>query len=113
MKEELNLSDEQMAKMTASRKATSEKMKAIQESKTLNDEQKHQQSRDLMKKQKADMKSILTDEQMQKLKEHHKQHPGKRKVAWKRVSYTSPASDKVRGFLVTFAENTVVKQQNC
>lgn len=76
MKERLNLTDEQSKKMAESRKAMSEKMKAIRENKTLSDEQKKEQSKELMKQQKESLKSILTEEQLQKMKEKRK--PGKK-----------------------------------
>ncbi len=80
MKEELNLTEEQSAKMAESRKASMEKIKAIRENGSLNDEQKKEQVKELMKKQKESMKSILTEEQLQKMKEKRKDH-GKRKQA--------------------------------
>ncbi len=72
MKERLNLTDEQSKKMTESRKAMSEKLKAIRENKSLNEEQKREQSKELMKKQKESLKSILTEEQLEKMKEKRK-----------------------------------------
>lgn len=80
MKEELNLTEEQSAKMAQNRKANMEKVKAIRENGSLSDEQKKVQVRELMKKQKESMKSILTEEQLQKMKENRKDH-GKRKRA--------------------------------
>ncbi|HEV7782791.1 MAG TPA: hypothetical protein VGO58_16060 [Chitinophagaceae bacterium] len=78
MKAQLGLSDEQTAKMESSRKQTGESMKAIRENKSLSDEQKKEQMKELHKKQKENMKSILTEEQIKKLKEnqHHRPGPG-------------------------------------
>lgn len=72
MKEELNLSDEQMTKITAGRKATAEKMKAVRENNALSDEEKKEQAKELMKQQKESTKSLLTEEQKKKMKEHKK-----------------------------------------
>lgn len=80
MKTSLGLTDEQSAKMGANRKEMGEKMKVIRENKSLSDEQRKGQMKELMKKQKENMKSILTEEQLKKLKEsHHKQSGGERK----------------------------------
>ena len=78
MKKELNLTAEQSAKMDANRKVVAEKMKAIREDKSLTDEQKKEKSKEVMKQQKENLKSILTEEQLQKLKER-KQGPEGRK----------------------------------
>lgn len=82
MKEHLGLTPEQSAKLDKSRKETGEKMKAIRENKSLSDEQKKEQVKDVMKKQKENMKSILTEEQMKKMKEgrHHGPHKGDKKA---------------------------------
>jgi Spy/CpxP family protein refolding chaperone len=72
MKEELKLTDEQLAKMTENRTASAQKLKAIRENDSLKDEQK--------KEQKKNMKSLLTEEQLQKMKENRKQHSKKGKV---------------------------------
>jgi Spy/CpxP family protein refolding chaperone len=68
MRQDLNLTDEQKAKMAEGRKATSEKMKAIREDKSLTDEQKKEKTKEVMKAQKENMKSFLTEEQLQKVK---------------------------------------------
>jgi Spy/CpxP family protein refolding chaperone len=77
-KEWLNLSDEQSKKLSDNRKAAFEKIRAIQENSSLNDEQKKEQTKAVMKEQKENMKSILTAEQLQKMKEGWKHH-GKKK----------------------------------
>jgi len=79
MKKDLNLTDEQSAKLESNRKATADKMKTIREDKSLTDEQKKEKSKELMKQQKESMKSILTEEQLQQLKERRKQAPESRK----------------------------------
>ena len=80
MKERLGLTDDQSAKMEANRKAMGEKMKAIRENKSLSDEQKKEQMKELFKKQQDNMKSILTEEQLKKMKEgHHRKPQGDKK----------------------------------
>jgi Spy/CpxP family protein refolding chaperone len=76
MKIHLGLSDEQVAKMTKNRTEMAEKMKAFRENDKMDAEKKKEQMHDLMKKQKEQMKSILTEEQMKKLQEGHKQGHG-------------------------------------
>jgi Spy/CpxP family protein refolding chaperone len=79
LKERLSLTDEQSAKLEKSRTASMERMKAIRENQSLTDEQKKEQVKELHKKQKEELKSVLTEEQLKKLKEapHHRkgQHP--------------------------------------
>ena len=53
-----------------------EKIKSIRENKSLSDEKKREEMKELMKKQKETMKSILTEEQMKKLQEGRKHKPG-------------------------------------
>ena len=74
MKTRLGLTDEQASKMESNRKEAAEKMKAIRENSALSEEQKRTQLKELHKKQQENMKSILTEEQLKKLKEtpHHK-----------------------------------------
>ncbi|MEI9810409.1 MAG: hypothetical protein WDO16_22430 [Bacteroidota bacterium] len=80
MKEELNLSDEQMTKITESRKVTAEKIKAVRENNSLSAEQKSEQVKELIRQQKENTQSLLTGEQKMKMKEHKKQS-GKKKTA--------------------------------
>jgi Spy/CpxP family protein refolding chaperone len=77
MKERLGLTDDQSAKLSKHRTEMGEKMKAIRENKSLSDEQKKEQLKELHKSQKDAMKSILTEEQMKKMKEGgmHKRRP--------------------------------------
>jgi len=80
MKAELGLSADQSAKLDANRKEIGEKMKSIRENKSLTEEQKKEQVKELMKGNKEKMKSILTEEQLKKMKEmHHKKPHGERK----------------------------------
>jgi Spy/CpxP family protein refolding chaperone len=69
MKTRLNLTDDQVAKMKAQRADMSAKFKALHENKSLSDDQRKEQFKELRKQQKESMKSILTDEQMKKMKE--------------------------------------------
>ncbi|MDP4263736.1 MAG: hypothetical protein Q8941_14510 [Bacteroidota bacterium] len=80
MKQELNLTDEQSAKMAESRKATVEKIKAIRENNSLKDDEKREQVKELMKKQRETTKSILTDEQLKKMKESRRHHKRNREI---------------------------------
>lgn len=75
MKKELNLTDEQSAKLNENRKIMSEKMQALRNDKSLTEEQAKEKSKELRKEQMEKMKSILTEEQLKKMQErkhHHK-----------------------------------------
>jgi Spy/CpxP family protein refolding chaperone len=78
MKIHYGLTDEQSARMEKSHKEMAEKMKALRENKSLSDEKKREEIKELMKKQQENTKSILTEEQLQKMKEErkHRQGPG-------------------------------------
>jgi Spy/CpxP family protein refolding chaperone len=80
MKEELNLTDEQSAKMTENRKAAAEKIKAVRENGSLKDEEKKEQIKELMKEQKESIKSLLTEDQLKKMKENKKHHTEKKEA---------------------------------
>ena len=80
MKAELGLSDDQSAKLKASREAMGEKIRAIREDKSLNDENKKEQVKELMNKHKEEMKSVLTEEQLKKLEEQKGQRHSRKKV---------------------------------
>ena len=80
MKKELNLTDDQSAKLDASRKKMAEKMKSIRDDKSLTEEQMKGKSKELRKQQMESMKSILTEEQLQKMKENRKHQGKKRQV---------------------------------
>lgn len=79
MKERLNLTDKQAAELDKNRTEMAAKMRALREDKNLSDEQRKEKAKELMKQQKEAMKSILTEEQLKKLKEnrHHGPHPHK------------------------------------
>jgi Spy/CpxP family protein refolding chaperone len=77
MKTHLGLTDEQSAKLDKSRKEMGDKMKAIRENKSLTEEQKRTQMKELGQKQKENLKSILTEEQLKKFKEERRQGPGR------------------------------------
>jgi Spy/CpxP family protein refolding chaperone len=79
MKKGLNLTDEQSAKLDASRKQMSEKMQSIRDDKSLTEEQVKEKSKELRKQQKESLKSILTEEQLKKMKEGRKHH-GRKKM---------------------------------
>lgn len=76
MKTELGLTEEQSAKLDKQRTEMGARMKAIREDKALSDEQKKEKVKDLMKQRKESMKSVLTEEQLKKLKESHQHKPG-------------------------------------
>jgi Spy/CpxP family protein refolding chaperone len=80
MKTDLGLSDEQSAKLKSNRTATQEKIKAIREDKSLNDDAKKEQAKELMKKQKENMRSILTEEQLKKLDEQKQKRASHKKI---------------------------------
>ena len=76
MKAALGLTADQSAQLDANRKETGEKMKSIRENKSLSDEQKKEQVKQLMTANKEKMKTILTEEQLKKMKEMHQRKPG-------------------------------------
>ena len=80
MKTRLGLSDDQSAKLEKQRKETGEQMKAIRENKSLTEEQKKEQMKSLHKKNQESMKSILTPEQLEKMKEGRGDRKGDRKM---------------------------------
>jgi hypothetical protein len=55
-----------------------EKMKSIRDDKSLTEEQKKEKSKELRMQQKESMKSILTEEQMKKMKESRKHRSDKK-----------------------------------
>jgi len=79
MKKELNLTNEQSAKLDAGRKKMAEKMKSIRDDKSLTEEQAKEKSKELRKEHMQIMKSILTEEQLKKMKEGRKHH-GRKKM---------------------------------
>ena len=81
MKTELGLSPDQSAKMDANRKALMTEMKAIRENNSYSQEQKMEKMKELHKKQKENLKTILTPEQLEKIKQggHRPGRDGMRK----------------------------------
>ena len=63
MKTRLGLSDEQSSKMEKNHAEMPKKIKALRENKSLIDENKKEQMKEMMKGQREQMKSILTEEQ--------------------------------------------------
>ena len=80
MKTDLGLSDEQYGKLKSNQEAVEGKMKALRDDKSLNDENKKEQVKELRNKQKEDMKSILTEEQLKKWEEQKHQRSSHKKV---------------------------------
>lgn len=78
MKTDLGLTDAQAAQLKKNREATQQKMKFIKEDSKMTEEQKKEQIKELMKAQKESMKSILTEEQLKKMKESNHRKPGNR-----------------------------------
>ena len=78
MKTNLNLSDDQVAKINAARQATHAQLKAIKENDQFSRTQKKEQLIALKEQNKNSFKSILTPEQIGKLEEMKKNKMGKR-----------------------------------
>jgi Spy/CpxP family protein refolding chaperone len=69
LKKELNLTPEQESALKQQRTDMMQKMKAIKEDKSLNDEQKKTEIKKFREQQHQSLKSILTEEQINKLQE--------------------------------------------
>jgi Spy/CpxP family protein refolding chaperone len=76
-KKDLNLTPEQEAKLKQQRTEFKQKMKATREDKSLSDEQKKVEMKKFREQQHQSLKSILTEEQISKLKQKkvHRQKP--------------------------------------
>lgn len=88
MKTDLGLSQEQTAKLEKQKAEMGQQLKSIRENKNLSDEQRREQTKELMKKRKENMKSVLTDEQRKKLKEsrpHHRPEKGDKRPVEKQT----------------------------
>jgi Spy/CpxP family protein refolding chaperone len=72
MKTKLGLSDEQATKIKAGQAGLQDKIKAIHQDQKLSDSEKKEQVRSAMKQQRDEMQSILTPEQLQKMKSGRK-----------------------------------------
>ena len=79
MKEDLNLSEEQSAKLKSKREALQQKMKTLREDPSLSDDAKKEQYKELMKQRKENLRSILTEDQWKKLQEQKQKRPNKTK----------------------------------
>lgn len=77
LKKELNLSAEQESALKQQRTDMMQKIKAIKEDKSLSDEQKKAEMKKFREQQHQSLKSILTEEQINKLqqKKSHRQKP--------------------------------------
>ena len=80
MKQELNLTEEQSAKLKSNREALQQKMRTLREDKTLSDEAKREQMRELMKQRKVNLRSILTEDQWKKLQDERPNRHSRRKT---------------------------------
>ena len=80
MKAELGLTDEQAIKMKSSREAMSAQLKSLRENSSLTDDARKEQAKELIKKQREEMKSILTEEQFKKWNEQKKHKPHRKKI---------------------------------
>jgi hypothetical protein len=78
MQSYLGLTDAQKTQLDKNRADMQQKMKAIKEDKKMTDEQKKEQFKQLMKSNKESMQSILTEEQLKKMKESKHRKPGNR-----------------------------------
>lgn len=74
-KTNLNLSDEQSAKVKTIRSKTQEKVKAIRENSALSQDEKKQQTIAAYKQQNDEMKSVLTPEQVKKMEDMPQRGP--------------------------------------
>ena len=79
MKQDLNLSEEQSAKLQSSRDELRQKMQALRENHSLSDEAKKEQMKELMNQRKENLRSILTDEQWKKFQEENQKRHSKPK----------------------------------
>lgn len=79
MMKELNLSDDQKAKLKEAREANKAKKEAILSDSKLTEEQKHEQLKEMHKAESKNMKGLLTDEQKKKMKEFKDKRKAERK----------------------------------
>ena len=77
MKKELNLTDDQVTALKKNHEDMGQKFKALREDKNLTEDQKKVELKKFKEQQHESLKSILTEEQLQKLdqqKKNHKHH---------------------------------------
>jgi Spy/CpxP family protein refolding chaperone len=79
MAKELNLTTDQQAKVAAIRTENKAKLDAVRNDASLTQEQKRSKVAEIMKAQGEQMKSVLTTEQQQKMKEARKARPAQTK----------------------------------
>jgi Spy/CpxP family protein refolding chaperone len=79
MQKDLNLSADQSAKLKAQNEQFKTQAEAIKNNSSLTQDQKKEQFKTLMEQRKTAMKSILTAEQLEKMKAERKEHKGKDK----------------------------------
>ncbi|RYY67343.1 MAG: hypothetical protein EOO13_14665 [Chitinophagaceae bacterium] len=90
---DLNLTSDQSAKLKAQREASKTKVESIKANSSLTEEQKKAQIKEVMKASKADMKNILTADQMKKMQEMKKdRHGGKGMKGRKNIKSATPVS---------------------
>ncbi len=77
MKSNLQLTDDQVAKLKAGHEASKNRLKSIKENQGLDRVQRKEQLMALKNERKTQMESILTTEQKEKMKEMRKKRPGK------------------------------------
>lgn len=74
MKKELNLTDDQVTAIKKNHEDMGQKYKALREDKNLTEDQKKVELKKFKEQQHESLKSILTEEQLQKLDQQKKQH---------------------------------------
>ena len=74
---ELNLTEQQKASMAKLRTESKTKLEALRSDKTLTEDQKKEKVKSIMKEQRGQMKSILTPEQLEKMKSFKKERKSK------------------------------------
>jgi len=87
MKADLNLSDDQVAKIQDQRQRSMEQMRAIRDNTTLSSEEKKEQMMDLRKRSHDSMHSILTAGQLKKMEDMR----NKRMSNWKNTKTDKPS----------------------
>lgn len=74
MKKELGLTDDQVTALKKNHEETAQKFKALREDKSKTEDQKKAEMKEFKKQQHESLKSILTEEQLQKLQQQKKSH---------------------------------------
>lgn len=84
MKTDLNLTDDQVAKIQEQQKSSMEKAKAIRENTSLSEEQKSEQLMNLRKAGHDNMNKILTADQLKKMEEMRNNRMNEMKNRWQK-----------------------------